>query len=180
MRYFACTRSRSSTSRRAVPMPRPGPSGHPRGCRSRWVSACGLMDQVVEYFKPVRCPVWMSADEYRKLPESIMVRELRYRITGAGVPDAQEVTLVTTLLDAAAYPADALAELYGTRWRIEENLKSLKQTMKMDVLKCMTVDGVLKELTMYALAYNLVRVTMCQAAGRQGVRSGRGSASSTR
>ena len=83
------------------------------------------------------------------------------------------MTLVTTLLDAAAYPADALAELYGTRWRIEENLKSLKQTMKMDVLKCMTVDGVLKELTMYALAYNLVRVTMCQAAGRQGVEADR-------
>ena len=42
------------------------------------------MDQVVEYFKPVRCPVWMSADEYWKLPESIMVRELRYRITVPG------------------------------------------------------------------------------------------------
>ena len=83
------------------------------------------------------------------------------------------MTLVTTLLDAAAYPADVLAELYGTRWRIEENLKSLKQTMKMDVLRCMTVDGVLKELTMYALAYNLVRVTMCQAAGRQGVEADR-------
>ena len=172
MRYFACTRSRSSTSRRAVPMPGPVRSGHPRGCRSRWVSACGLMDQVVEYFKPVRCPVWMSEDEYRKLPESIMVRELRYRITAPGFRTG-EVTLVTTLLDAAAYPADALAELYGTRWRIEENLKSLKQTMKMDVLKCMTVDGVLKELTMYALAYNLVRVTMCQAAGRQGVEADR-------
>ena len=37
----------------------------------------------------------------------------------------------------------------------------------------MTVDGVLKELTMYALAYNLVRVTMCQAAGRQGVEADR-------
>jgi len=41
--------------------------------------------------------------------------------------------------------------------------------MKMDVLKCMTVDGVLKELTMYAVAYNLVRLAMCEAAGRQGV-----------
>ena len=71
------------------------------------------------------------------------------------------MTLVTTLLDAEAYPADALAELYGTRWRAG-NLKSLKQTMKMDVLKCMTVEGVLKELTMYALAYNLVRVAMCE------------------
>ena len=83
------------------------------------------------------------------------------------------MTLVTTLLDAEAYPADAPTELYGTRWRVEENLKSLKQTMKMDVLRCMSVDGVLKELTMYALAYNLVRVTMCQAAGRQGVEADR-------
>jgi hypothetical protein len=41
--------------------------------------------------------------------------------------------------------------------------------MKMDVLKCKRVDGVLKELTMYAIAYNLVRVTMCQAAAGQGV-----------
>jgi len=40
--------------------------------------------------------------------------------------------------------------------------------MKMDVLKCRTVDGVLKELTMYAVAYNLVRLTMGEAAGRQG------------
>ena len=40
--------------------------------------------------------------------------------------------------------------------------------MKMDVLKCMTVDGVLKELTMYALAYNLGPVAMCEAAGRRG------------
>ena len=41
----------------------------------------------------------MSADEYWKLPESIMVRELRYRITAPGFR-TREVTLVTTLLDA--------------------------------------------------------------------------------
>ena len=110
----------------------------------------------------------MSAAEYQALPGSIEVRELRYRIEVPGFR-TREVTLVTTLLDAEAYPADALAELYVTRWRVEEHLKALKQTMKMDVLKCMTVDGVLKELTMYAMAYNLVRVTMCEAAGRQGV-----------
>jgi hypothetical protein len=37
------------------------------------------------------------------------------------------------------------------------------------VLKCKTVDGVLKELTMYAVAYNLVRVAMGEAACRQDV-----------
>ena len=110
-------------------------------------------------------------DEYRKLPESIMVRELRYRITAPGFR-TREVTLVTTLWTPRRNRL-MLGGTLWTRWRIEENLKSLKQTMKMDVLKCMTVDGVLKELTMYALAYNLVRVTMCQAAGRQGVEADR-------
>jgi hypothetical protein len=40
--------------------------------------------------------------------------------------------------------------------------------MKMDVLKCKTVDGVLEEVTFYALVYNLVRVVMLEAARRQG------------
>ena len=151
----------------------PGQRGALKGMpRSRWVSACGLNDQVVEYFKPAQCPKWMSEDEYKALPESILVRELLYRISAPGFR-TREVTLVTTLLDAATYTADALAELYGTRWRVEENLKSLKHTMKMDVLKCMTVEGVLKELNMYAIAYNLVRVAMCEAAGRQGVMADR-------
>ena len=149
----------------AAPGQKRGVKGMPR---SRWIRACGMMDQVVEYFKPAQRPAWMSEAEYRALPESIVVRELRYRIEAPGFR-TREVTLVTTLTDEAAYPAEALAELYGTRWRVEEHLKSLKQTMKMDVLKCKTVEGVLKELTMYAMAYNLVRVTMVQAAGRQGV-----------
>jgi hypothetical protein len=148
---------------------RPGQKRVPKGIpRSRWIRAQGLMDQVVEYFRPAQRPDWMSVEEYRALPESIVVRELRYRITAPGFR-TREVTLVTTLFDADVYSAEALSELYMMRWRVEENLKSLKQTMKMDVLKCKRVDGVLKELTMYAIAYNLVRVTMCQAAGRQGV-----------
>jgi Transposase DDE domain len=141
------------------------PKGMPR---SRWIRAYGLTDQLVEYFKPARRPEWMSEADYGALPESIVVRELRYRLAAPGFR-TREVTLVTTLLDAAAYPADALADLYGTRWRVEGHLKALKQTMGMDVLKCKTVDGVLKELTMYAMAYNLVRLAMCEASGRQGV-----------
>ena len=74
---------------------------------------------------------------------------------------------MTTLLDAEAYPPESLAELYGMRWRVELYLRHLKTTMKMDVLKCKTVDGVLKELAVYALVYNLVRVVMLEAARRQ-------------
>jgi len=41
--------------------------------------------------------------------------------------------------------------------------------MKMDVLRCETVDGVLKELAVFALAYNLVRSVMGESARLQGV-----------
>ena len=136
--------------------------------RSRWVRSLGGLDQVVEWFKPDARPEWMSAEEYAGLPESLMVRELRYEIGGRG-SRTRTVTLATTLLDGELYPADALAKLYQVRWRVELNFRHLKTTMKMDVLKCTTVDGVLKELLIYAIVYNLVRVVMVEAAHRQGV-----------
>ena len=54
------------------------------------------------------------------------------------------VSVPTTLLDAGAYPAAAVAELDRWRWRIETDLKHLKIPMNMDVLRCETVEGVLK------------------------------------
>jgi hypothetical protein len=98
----------------------------------------------------------------------LCVRELRYRVAQAGFR-TQTVTLVTTLLEAALYPAEALAELYGLRWHVETNLRHLKQTMGLDVLHCKRLAGVMKELTVFALVYNLVRVVMLEAAKRQGV-----------
>ena len=76
----------------------------------------------------------MTAEEYAALPETLTVRELRYEVGRPGFR-TRTVTLVTTLLDAEAYPLDALAELYGARWRVELNLRHLKTTMKMDVLE---------------------------------------------
>ena len=63
----------------------------------------------------------------------------------------RQVTLVTTLLDAERYPLEALAELYRQRWQAELHLRDLKTTMNMDVLKCKTVQGVLKEIDVFAL-----------------------------
>lgn len=136
--------------------------------RSRWLTRLGKHDQLVEAFKPKCCPTWMSAEVYAALPERLVWRELRYRLPRS-LYRTREVTLVTTLLDADRYPAAELAQLYGQRWQVETNLRHLKQTMKMDVLHCETVDGVLKELTMFALAYNLVRAVTWSAAQRQQV-----------
>ncbi len=110
----------------------------------------------------------MTAEAFATLPETLVVRELRYAVGRAGFR-TRTVALVSTLLDSDGYPVEALAELYGTRWRVELKLRHLKTTMKMDVLKCKTVEGVLKELTLYVIVYNLVRLVMMEAPRRQGV-----------
>lgn len=125
-------------------------------------------DQLVRYYKPKRRPDWMTAEQYATLPQSIELRELQYSVKHRGYR-TRRVTLVTTLLDPQEYPADELAKTYGGRWAVEVNFRHVKITMKMDVLKCETVDGVLKELWMFLLIYNMVRMVMLAAAERQGV-----------
>ena len=136
--------------------------------RSRWIKSLGKEDQIVEYFKPRQKPLWMSQQEYDQVPDSIMVRELRRTVRRPGMGKLT-LTIVTTLLDAQAYPAQQLLELRLRRWDVETNLRHLKITMGMDVLRCKTEAGVRKELAMFCLAYNLVRVVMLEAARRQEV-----------
>ena len=136
--------------------------------RSRYVRRLGRRDQLVEYSKPKSKPTWTDQEQYAALPETLLVRELRYSTPQRGVR-TRVVTLVTTLLDPTTYPAYALAELYQSRWRIEVNFRHLKTTMGMEVMHCKRVDGVLKELCMFAIVYNLVRLTMLEASRRQGV-----------
>jgi Transposase DDE domain len=148
-------------------MAQKGDQGKPH---SRWLKRLGKHDQLVEYFKPKDSdrPAWMTAEQYAQLPASIVVREVRYTIHEPG-RRTRVVTLVTTLLDPERYSAKELARLFGLRWQVETNLKHLKQTLGMDVLRCTTVEGVLKELTLFVLVYNLVRRVMCEAARRQDV-----------
>jgi hypothetical protein len=136
--------------------------------KSQWIKRLGRNDQLVRWFKPKQRPDWMTREQYDQLPDSLVLRELRYTVDKKGFR-TESVTLVTTLTDPVAYPADELAEQYGLRWQIEVDFRHLKQTMKMDVLKCKTVDGVLKELAVFTLVYNLVRMVMLRAAQRQKV-----------
>jgi len=137
---------------------------------SRWLRSLGKTNQLVEWLKPANCnrPKWMSAEQFAALPDSIVVRKLRYVIHEKGFRPKQ-ITLVTTLIDAEVYTKHALADVFHRRWGIETNFAHLKTTMKMDVLKCKTVEDVLKELQVFALIYNLVRQVMLLAAARQKV-----------
>jgi hypothetical protein len=134
--------------------------------RSRWLKAVGGHDQLVTWFKPKTRPSWLTREALAALPEALVLREVRYRIGTPGFR-TREITLVTTLLDAEAYRVSELAELYRRRWQVETFLAQLKTGMRMDVLHCKTVLGTLKELAVFAMVYNLVRLVMLQSATLQ-------------
>jgi hypothetical protein len=129
---------------------------------------CGPRDQIVRWHKPPGKPRWMEQEAFDALPETIDVRELRRKVA---MPDGHEVeiTLITTLLDEETYPAQELIAVLKARWSVEVNLRHLKTTMHMNVLRSQSVAGVERELWMYAIAYNAVRLVMLEAAARQRV-----------
>jgi hypothetical protein len=113
-----------------------------------------------------KAPAWLTSEQWLQLPQWLDLRIVSYAVAESGFR-TRRVTVATTLLDAAAWPDAKLAELYGHRWRVETCFDHLKTAMKMNVLKCQTVDGVMKELAAYLLVYNLVRLAMLHAASRQ-------------
>ena len=140
--------------------------------RSKLVKTLGEMDQIVEWFKPPRRPDWMDEQQWAEIPDSIQVRETRRVVKRHGFRPIT-VTIVSTLLDAEAYPADELIELRLTRWMVETNIRHLKITLGMAVLKCKTVDGIRKERAMFLLVYNVLRLIMLQSARSQRVNANR-------
>ena len=125
-------------------------------------------DQVVEVLKPRNRPRYLSPETFAAIPGKMIVRAVRYRTGGPGVR-AREVTLLSTLTDSVAYPAEALAALYHMRWRVEVGLRDLKRTLGMDRLKCRSVEGVKRELLMFALIYNAVCRVRVVAARESGI-----------
>jgi hypothetical protein len=138
--------------------------GHPT---SRWIQRLGRRDQLVEWRKPASCPKWMAPATFAQLPDTMVVREIRFRVREPGREG--EITLVTTLLDPEKYPAAEIAALYHKRWQAEVDLRDLKITLGLDVLKGQSVDVVKKEVLVFVLVHNLVRLVAAHSAARQRV-----------
>jgi hypothetical protein len=119
--------------------------------------ALGERDHVVHWCKPAR-PEWMSKEEYQKQPNALSVREVK---VGGKV-------LVTTLLNARQVPKGDLKALYWQRWQVELDLRNMKTTMGMESLRCLSPAMCEKEMWVYCLAYNLIRLLMAEAALQTG------------
>jgi hypothetical protein len=127
----------------------------------------GKYDHLVEWRRPgrIRSIDWQTL---KLLPERLTIRETRVRIQQPGFR-CRSMIVVSTLSDAEAVTASDLAELYRARWNAELDLRSLKQTMQMDILRCKTPELVRKEIWTHILAYNLIRTIIAQAATKHSI-----------
>jgi hypothetical protein len=101
-----------------------------------------------------------TRQQWEQLPQTLTVRVIRYRVAGR----KKEITLVTTLLDRIAYPAKAIAKLYRLRWECELDIRTIKTVMGSTWLSCHTPEMLQRELMTYVLAYNVICVTVVEAA----------------
>jgi hypothetical protein len=127
----------------------------------------GREDHRVAWQRSRNRPGWMSREEFAALPRVLLMRELRVRVDKPGFR-TRVFVVVTTLLDPAAFPAAELAGLYRQRWHAELDIRSIKQAMGMDVLRCQSPEMVRKEIWGHFLVYNLIRGVMAEAARRHG------------
>jgi hypothetical protein len=128
----------------------------------------GREDHLVQWHRHRNRPEWMSREEFAALPRVLAMRELRVRVGKRGFR-TRSMVVVTSLLDAEVYPRQEVASLYRQRWHGELDLRSIKQTMRMDILRCLSPEMVRKEFWAHLLAYNLVRGVMAGAAHRHEV-----------
>ena len=126
----------------------------------------GEMDHIVEWPKPTR-PPGISDEEFREFPDTIQVREFLIDIESREGGTEQAI-VVTTITDPTI-PQNEISELYWRRWNCELDIRSIKQSMHLDVLRAKTPDMARKEIFAHLLAYNLLRGTMTESAKRTGL-----------
>jgi hypothetical protein len=135
---------------------------HKRAYDFRGGESLGADDHVVIWHRPQR-PDWMDKATYATIPATLTVRELRVPITTPGCR-TPEIVVATTLTDARTYPKADIADLYHDRWHVEPDIRAIKQSLKMEHLRCQTPFMIEKEIWVHFLGYNLVRKASCQAA----------------
>jgi hypothetical protein len=105
----------------------------------------GPDDRLVTWSKPAQRTEAWSVAEFAALPETLTLRMVRLRVAAKGFR-TRTVVLMTTLLDAQTYPADALRELSGERWQVELHGQQIKTLLAMDVLRCKSPELIQREV----------------------------------
>lgn len=131
--------------------------------KSTWRLNKKQIDQIIEIEKPRKKPLYITAEEFASWPEKIKVRVVKLMCAPKGFR-AKIKYIMTTRLDAREITPQDIMNLYKQRWQVEINLRSIKTTLGMDVLRGLTPDMVIKEIWVHMLAYNLIRKKIFDAA----------------
>ena len=123
-------------------------------------------ERLVTWKRPDR-PDWMTVEEYQQQPETIEIRLVDVQVDRAGFrPD--KFTVATTFTNDAEVSADWIRSVYESRWLVELDIRAVKCSLHMDILRAKTPAMVLTELCSCLLAYNLIRLKMLQSCTAQG------------
>jgi hypothetical protein len=132
------------------------------------VKILGDNDYLIHWKRPTRSKASSySQADWETLPKTLLLRQIKVSVNQPGFR-TKSLYIITTLLDANAYTADKLADLYFRRWDVELFFRDIKTTMGMDILRCKTPDMVRKEIAMHLIAYNCIRYLMLTAATQTG------------
>jgi hypothetical protein len=112
-------------------------------------------------------PRGMTGEQYRSYPETLLMRQVPVDARDRNTR-AEQFYVITTILDASI-DGKQFGELYERRWEGEVDIRSIKSTMQMDILRCKTPEMVHKEIWAHLLAYNLLRTAMAVAASASGI-----------
>lgn len=113
----------------------------------------GTRDHVVKWSRPAR-PKWMTAEQYQSYPDELTLRETKIG----------KKVLATSFLKPREVSKRELGKLFLQRWNVELDLRNIKTTLGMESFSCKTPQMCKKEMWVYLLAYNLIRLLMAQAA----------------
>jgi hypothetical protein len=117
-------------------------------------TSLGKRDHLIKYTKPKEKPDWIDEARFESIPDTIVVREFK----------AKGKIFVTTLIDSKIHSKHALFALYKHRWEIETNIGQIKTILGMNILSCKTPEMIVKEIWVYILGYNIIRLLMAQSA----------------
>lgn len=121
---------------------------------------------LVTWKRPTR-PSWMSREDYQKQPKMIEIRLVDIDVGEPGFRP-ESFTIATTITDRKIYTSEWIGSVYQSRWLVELDIRAIKCSLGMEILRAKTPEMVRTELWSCLLAYNLMRLKILQSCGTNG------------
>jgi hypothetical protein len=133
-----------------------------------WTLQSGPDDDILIWERPNK-PRGMTGEQYRRYPKNLIMRQVTVDARDKN-NRVKQFKVVTTILDASI-DGKQIGDLFERRWEGEADIRSIKSTMQMGILRCKTPDMVHKEIWIHLLAYNLLRTVTAVAANESDTES---------